>query len=122
MVDIGNDGGCQIVCCGHPPAIIAHGRELGSVDIIATLPLGLGATPEAVSLQLSAGDRLLLFTDGLVEARQPDGRFVDLATITAPLPLGRLETVLSRVLEALRQQVGPDLDDDLALVAVEYRP
>jgi sigma-B regulation protein RsbU (phosphoserine phosphatase) len=65
---------------------------------------------------------LLLFTDGLVEARKPDGRFVDLATITAPLSLGRLDNVLSRVLEALHQQVGPDLDDDLALVAVEYRP
>jgi GAF domain-containing protein/anti-sigma regulatory factor (Ser/Thr protein kinase) len=122
IVDIDNGGQCQIVCCGHPPAIIARGRELESVDTVVTLPLGLGATPTAVTVTLSPGDRLLLFTDGLVEARRPDGRFVELASITAPLAAGRLDTVLGRVLEALRQQVGPDLGDDLALVAVEYQP
>jgi GAF domain-containing protein/anti-sigma regulatory factor (Ser/Thr protein kinase) len=122
MVDIGNDGSCRIVCCGHPPAIIACGRELRSIESEPTLPLGLGATPRTVTLQLSPGNRLLLFTDGLVEARRPDGQFVELATITAPLSAGRLDTVLNRVLEALRQQVGPDLGDDLALLAVEYQP
>ncbi|MDX6222655.1 MAG: hypothetical protein QOD91_1709 [Frankiales bacterium] len=122
MVDIDNDGRCQIVCCGHPPAIIGRGCELESIDTVPTLPLGLGATPKAVTVSLAPGDRLLLFTDGLVEARRPDGQFVDLATITAPLAAGRLDTVLGRVLEALRQQVGPDLGDDLALVAAEYQP
>ena len=50
------------------------------------------------------------------------GRFVDLATMTAPLRTGPLETVLERVLAALRQQVGPDLGDDLALLVAEYQP
>ena len=122
MVDLRDDGRCEIVCCGHPPAILSSGGELSSVHSAATVPLGLGAQPQPTVLQLDVGDRLLLFTDGLVEARRPDGRFVDLATITAPLSAGRLDTVLHRVLEALRQQVGPDLEDDLALVAVEYHP
>ena len=122
MVDLGEDGSCRIVCCGHPPAIISRLGELTSVQCPATVPLGLGARPRAVSEQLAPGDRLLLFTDGLVEARRPDGRFVELAVSTAPLGTGSLDTVLDRVLDALRDQVGPELGDDLALVAAEYRP
>jgi GAF domain-containing protein/anti-sigma regulatory factor (Ser/Thr protein kinase) len=122
IVDIGDDGTARIVCCGHPPAIIARGGELHSVGCVAAVPLGLGARPVAAVEQLEAGDRVLLFTDGLVEARRPDGRFVDLAAITAPVADGSLDSVLGRVLDALRDQVGPDLGDDLALVVAEYRP
>ena len=122
IVDLRNDGRCQIVCCGHPPAILSRGGELTSIATLPTVPLGLGARPALTTEQLVPGDRLLLFTDGLVEARRPDGRFVDLATITAPLSSGALDTVLDRVLSALRLQVGPDLGDDLALLAAEYRP
>jgi serine phosphatase RsbU (regulator of sigma subunit) len=122
MVDLGRDGHCRVVCCGHPPAIISRSGRLTSLRCPTTVPLGLGARPVAVSEQLDPGDRLLLFTDGLVEARRPDGRFVELAVSMAPLATGTLDTVLDRVLDALRDQVGPELDDDLALVAAEYRP
>ncbi|BEP15106.1 hypothetical protein acdb102_34170 [Acidothermaceae bacterium B102] len=122
MVEVRDDGTCQIVCCGHPPAIISRAGDLHSVRCVPTVPLGLGARPDIVTEQLSPGDRLLAFTDGLVEARRPDGRFVDLTAITAPLADGELRSVLDRVLEALRAQVGPELGDDLALVVAEYRP
>ena len=122
MVDVRNDGTCQVVCCGHPPAIISRGGRLHSVRCLPAVPLGLGARPDVVTEELSPGDRLLMFTDGLVEARRPDGRFVDLTAITAPLAEGDLASVLDRVLGSLRAQVGSERSDDLALVVAEYRP
>jgi hypothetical protein len=42
--------------------------------------------------------------------------------VVEPLRTGRLETVLEEILGELRNTVGGDLDDDLALLAAEYRP
>ena len=87
----------------------------------ATLPLGLGATPQAVTGRLRVGDRLLLYTDGIVEARDAERHFVDLRSVVGPLAVGDLDEVLDRVLVSLRRSVGAALGDDLALVVAEYR-
>ena len=61
---------------GHPPPLLVgvHG-EMRSVPCSPALPVGLGAdeSPPLTSVALEPGDRLLLFTDGVVENRLPDG-------------------------------------------------
>jgi GAF domain-containing protein/anti-sigma regulatory factor (Ser/Thr protein kinase) len=121
MAEISPDGLCSVVTCGHPPAMLAEGgtiRPLGAAD---SLPLGLGADPSPVVAQLTPGARLLLYTDGLLEARDVSGQFVQLDSVVAPLAAeGPLDSVLGRILSGLRALIGGRLDDDLALVVAEY--
>jgi serine phosphatase RsbU (regulator of sigma subunit) len=72
--------------------------------------------------QLDKGDRLLLYTDGLIEARDAARQFVDLEQIAQPIVGGDLYVVLDEVLQRLHRSVGRDLGDDLALLVAEYRP
>jgi serine phosphatase RsbU (regulator of sigma subunit) len=81
----------------------------------------LGATPTLCNGKLAIGDRLLLFTDGLLEARGADGEFVDLAQLVAPVTEADFDEVLDGVLEGLLSAIGGALTDDLALLAAEFR-
>jgi serine phosphatase RsbU (regulator of sigma subunit)/anti-sigma regulatory factor (Ser/Thr protein kinase) len=121
LAEIADDGHFAIASCGHPPAVLASGGSLQELTAPPTLPLGLGADPELLTGRLEPGDRLLLYTDGVIEARDRDGHFVDLLQLVAPLCGGTLETVLDDVLTTLRTTVGRELGDDLALVVAEYR-
>jgi serine phosphatase RsbU (regulator of sigma subunit) len=121
IAEISPDGTCSIVTCGHPPAMLASGGEIRPVGAEDSLPLGLGADPHPVSVRLEPGARLLLYTDGILEAREPAGDFVQLGDVVGPLAGGGpLETVLAGILDALRARVGGNLGDDLALVVAEY--
>ncbi|MBK5306053.1 MAG: GAF domain-containing protein [Frankiaceae bacterium] len=121
MAEITPDGLCSIVTCGHPPAMLADGVVIRPVGAADSLPLGLGADPQPVTVQLQPGARLLLYTDGILEARDPAGAFVPLDDVIGPLgDGGPIAGVLSRILGELRVIVGGSLGDDLALVVAEY--
>jgi serine phosphatase RsbU (regulator of sigma subunit) len=121
IAEIAPDGRCQIVTCGHPPALLADGGVIRPVGAEDSLPLGLGADPSPVVVQLNPGARLLLYTDGILEARKPGGEFVQLTDVVRPLAEGgSIDGLLDRVLDALRTVVGGSLGDDLALLVAEY--
>lgn len=121
LAEISDDGRFTIANCGHPPALLASGGAVSEVSTPPSLPLGLGAVPEVVHGQMRPGDRLMLYTDGIIEARDAERRFVDLHEVTSALGGGALDTVLDLVLAALTDAVGSALGDDLALVVAEYR-
>jgi serine phosphatase RsbU (regulator of sigma subunit) len=121
FVEIAANGAYSIVSAGHPaPFVVARG-ELHEVDVAASPPLGLGAAPTATTGQLLPGDRILLYTDGLTEARTVEGGFVSVEQVVQPLVEMRLNDALPAILEALRNE-SRALDDDLALLAAEYDP
>jgi len=122
LAEIREDGTCHVVSCGHPPALLASADRLTAVGQADSTPLGLGAAPAQVTVTLAVGDRLLLYTDGILEARRPDRSFVELPSLLGPLSSGDLHSVLARVLAALRTAVGDDLGDDLAMLVAEYSP
>jgi serine phosphatase RsbU (regulator of sigma subunit)/anti-sigma regulatory factor (Ser/Thr protein kinase) len=119
VADIDDDGRCRLVNCGHPPALLAHGGTLTEVGSADSPPLGVGVEPVVHALELEADDRLLLYTDGLLEARAADGRFVDAAAALMPVLTAPADVVLARILELIRADVGGELTDDLAMVLVE---
>ncbi|MFF8262596.1 PP2C family protein-serine/threonine phosphatase [Streptomyces virginiae] len=63
--------------CGHPPPILIRaGRWITALDRPPTHPLGtdLGLPAEIHREQLEPGDRIVLYTDGIIEARDRSGR------------------------------------------------
>jgi hypothetical protein len=88
-------------------------------DLIPSTPFGLEPKPVPLRLRLANTDRLLFYTDGLVEARDPDGRFIELDTLLAGLAREPLASVLDRILMRLRSRAG-EITDDLALLLIEY--
>lgn len=121
VAEVHDDGRFSVASCGHPPALLCQGGTLRWVPLEPTLPLGLGADPVVVSGRLELGDRLLLYTDGVVEARDSRGEFVDLLDLAGTLAVGDLEDVLDDILGKLRAVAGAELGDDLALLVAEYR-
>ncbi|MEV7402812.1 SpoIIE family protein phosphatase [Streptomyces sp. NPDC091267] len=109
---------------GHPAALIQ--RADGSADFLPT-PGGMliGALPQAqftsAHAQLSAGDTLLLYTDGLTEARTGPSRELygddALRTFTAAQPPAGPQALIT-ALTALLTSFGDGLDDDTALLAL----
>ena len=72
--------------------------------------------------RLGPGDRLLLFTDGLIEARSPGGGFVDPAPFLPLVGRSDFATALDGLLTSLQEAAGHALDDDLALLLACYDP
>lgn len=123
LAEFHDDGDVVVVNCGHhaPLLLLSDGRGRTVDTGQPTLPLGLGSTPTAASERWDAGSRLLLFTDGLVEARSPEGEFFPLDGCTSVLRSDSLDLALNRLIEQLLDHTGQRLDDDMALVLAEQR-
>ena len=123
-------GEVRIVNCGHhPPAKLSVGD--GCLQIMTpegfSPPLGLHPHPARQDIVLKPGDRLLFYTDGLVETRDRVGRFFDLGDrVAAALALPDLagphlagpdlDGAVKRVVRLLLEHAGDGLSDDVLLV------
>jgi sigma-B regulation protein RsbU (phosphoserine phosphatase) len=121
LVDLTPSDTITLVSCGHPPPVLV--RPDGSarfLDTPAGLPLGLGSDPEDCRFQWGPGDRMLVYTDGLSEARDGAGEFLRLLDVAPMLATGGLDSALDALLERVRGHV-PDgaLGDDLAVLLLE---
>ncbi len=117
----------RIVHCGHPePLLVRAGRVHARPPEQPGAPLGLGdllgAAPVAETVPFGPGDRLVLYTDGFIEARDRRGRFYDLTAHTRAHAGRPLPAMVAALRRALLCHVGGDLDDDAALVALERLP
>ena len=65
------------VNAGHPrPLLWRDGHPADDLHCETSLPLGLGYVPaEVATVKLEPGDSVLFLTDGVIEARSPDGDF-----------------------------------------------
>jgi hypothetical protein len=123
-----SSGTLAYVNAGHPPAVlIRQSKVVASLDADPRTPLGM-PEPSRVSYQdLEPGDRLLLYTDGITEARDRDGAFfgldrlVDLVERCCASDLAPPET-LRRLARAVLDHQHGALTDDATLMIVEWSP
>jgi len=113
--------GAAVQSSGHPaPVIVLDGvpREL-DVGPVA-LPLGLGQDdPPSTPFTLPPGGRLLLFTDGLVEARDGAGAFYPLLAQLDALCERDPDRALDELLRRLQEHCGGACDDDIAMLLID---
>ncbi|MEV0733265.1 PP2C family protein-serine/threonine phosphatase [Polymorphospora sp. NPDC050346] len=114
-------GTLTIVNCGHPPPLLLRRGQVIPLEPPAPAPpLGFMPVVRPRVERLEPGDRLLLFTDGLGEARR-DGEFFPTADRAwRLLGHGTVGHGLASLETALVEWVHGRLDDDIALVLMEY--
>ncbi|WP_443058892.1 SpoIIE family protein phosphatase [Streptomyces sp. NBC_00388] len=113
---------CHLAKAGHvPPVLVRVGRPAFLIDLPAGAPLGVGGVPfRTTTVALGPGDRLVLYTDGLVETRDQDidSRLHALLRHLDAVPDASLEDTCDRLLNALRHPGG---HDDVALLIARAR-
>ena len=113
--------------CGHPAPLLLRGSK-----VVKNLwgdggqPLGLGAPGEEAEEALEPGDQVVFFTDGVTEARAPDGTFfgVDrLADLVSRASAGGnpVPETLRRLVHSILDHQAGDLQDDATAVLVEWQ-
>jgi hypothetical protein len=115
-------GTLTVLNCGHPgPLLLRQGRVIPLDPPRTAPPLGLGPTVEPRVEHLEPGDRLLLYTDGLAEARRAGEFFPTQQRAWALLGHGTVEHGLTSLESALVEWVPRgEFDDDIALLLLEY--
>jgi hypothetical protein len=114
-------GWLQLVVCGHhPPLRLSAGGELSPLAprSFAT-PLGLHPDLHLSTFSVRTGDRLLFFTDGLLEARDRSGRLFRLDQQVDALCQPDLQAAADELLNRLRDHTRHRLDDDVALLLAD---
>jgi sigma-B regulation protein RsbU (phosphoserine phosphatase) len=114
--------------CGHAPVLLVrNGRVVKQLDAVTDVPLGLGllSEPEIGVERLQPGDRLLMHTDGVSEARNAEGEFfgtdrlVEFTSRQAADGRPAAET-LRRLKHAILEYQEGSLQDDATTVMVEW--
>ncbi|MEU6328047.1 PP2C family protein-serine/threonine phosphatase [Streptomyces sp. NPDC047049] len=119
----------RIINCGHPPPLLLRAGQ-APVPLHGertALPIGLGGLPgapgyEVETFPFAPGDLLLLYTDGVTEARDHKGAFYPLAERAGAWGDGSPQQVLRRLRADLLAHTDGRLGDDAAAVAVRRLP
>ena len=121
-------GRLRWINAGHPEPLIVRGASLvRPPSCPPNRPLGLQETrPVCCETRLEPGDRLVLYTDGITEARSPQGEFfgeqrlADFISAAAAAGDPAPETVRRLMRHVLSHQAD-QLQDDASIVILEWR-
>jgi sigma-B regulation protein RsbU (phosphoserine phosphatase) len=119
LVQIAPSGELTVVNCGHQPPLLHHAGGLRSLTGTTAPPLGLEDEFTAFTARWMPGDRLLLYTDGLVESRNHHGDFLPEEQITTALLAADCDQALDKLMTAVRRHTGRHGHDDMALLLLE---
>jgi phosphoserine phosphatase RsbU/P len=114
-------GWIQLVNCGHPPPLrLSTDGELSQLaPATFTAPLGLHPDLHLSTFSVRDGDRLLFYTDGLLEVRDRAGRYFQVNQQVHALRWPDLQPAADELLDRLRAHTRRRLDDDVAMLLAE---
>ncbi|WP_051353822.1 GAF domain-containing SpoIIE family protein phosphatase [Atopobium fossor] len=111
---------------GHPPALLVR-TGTQTLDVLDVQSGVVGAFEEMSyrdgQVNIGQGDTLLLYTDGVTEARNPEGVFFgerNLQEATLREAMRGSEGMLNRLLETLDRYTARRLEDDVAMVELTF--
>jgi len=101
-----------IACGGHPSPLLLHAD--GTVEKIPSTGMLIGAiegaSPSTSTIELGTGDALILYTDGVIEARTPNGFFGEARLIKT------LESCVgydaAKIIDCITDELGDSKDDE----------
>lgn len=123
IVEFTADGSLAVLNCGHhPPACLADGQVHLLSGPRESLPLGFHDERATECFALAPAFRLLLYTDGLVEARDDDGEMLPLLdTCSQALSAPTVTEAADGLLDSLRGYRNGEVHDDVAFLLAEPR-
>ncbi|MFJ8631398.1 PP2C family protein-serine/threonine phosphatase [Streptomyces sp. NPDC093568] len=128
VAEVTDESQVQLINRGHPaPLVLREGRvcaldagvpmpPLGLEDLMPTLPVA----PESHAFE--PGDRLLLYTDGVVEARDDRGEFFPLPEVMEAVDAATPGQFLDELHQRLIGHTRDFLKDDVALIVIDRVP
>src|SRR5215472_13418040 len=121
FAELDTRGWLQVVSCGHPPPLrlAANGDLTALTPTTYATPLGLAPDIQSATFSVSPGDRLLFYTDGLLEARDRAGGYFALESSLDVLRDPDLQAAVDGLIDRLLAHTGHALDDDVALLLIE---
>jgi len=121
----GEEAQVRLWLAGHPPPLRLRAgivEEVGVPGPMVGVGEGTSWTPEPVTLH--QGEQLILYTDGVIEARQGgDGERFGIDRLRRRLTgCSGPEAAVSQVESALDEFVSGEIEDDAAVIAVQLAP
>lgn len=120
-------GVLSVVNAGHPHPMLIRGGAAHPLHFAPATPIGLGfVNAEAGEIRLEPGDAVLIFSDGVTEARSAGGDLFGLdrlGDLTARA-IGGGESIpetVRRLVTSLLNHRGVDLEDDATFVLLCWR-
>ena len=127
LAEFGEDGTVTLLNYGHPSPFILRGGGDGAFaepDDVAP-PLGLSdladVAPRPYTIKFAPADHMLLYTDGVIEARNSAGGFYPLAERAHLLATADPERALADLRADVLRHVGGRIADDAAMLLIRRR-
>jgi sigma-B regulation protein RsbU (phosphoserine phosphatase) len=124
---LSRDGDLQYINAGHPSPLLLRRGELAEPFTEGSTPVGLvpDADYTAACVKLQSDDTLVLFSDGVTEATDPDDELFGVPRLREALT-GCIDATLDRIQKAVFDSVekfsrGASQADDITLLLVRYR-
>ncbi len=117
------DGKVEICNAGHVPVLVAKQDSVAPIESTA-MPVGMFCNQRFTSqtIKLNSGDILFLYSDGLIEAENPDGEQYGEKRLATLLKNEREEDIprlLNRIAHDLKDFAGEKLADDCSFLALK---
>jgi hypothetical protein len=124
IMDVDDRGWAEVVNCGHPPPLRrdAEGRVTSlSPQRYAT---ALGRSPDLHSdtFTLTPQDRLVIYTDGLLESRDAAGTMLPLDRQLSDLDEADPAAAAGQLLDGTPRPRGRRNEDDAAVLVIDFNP
>lgn len=116
----------SVATAGHYPPVVLSGASPASLDMPANPPLGATADPQYADMrvQLSPGDGLVVFTDGIVEARSEREEFgmERLLSVLREHNSADAQSLADKIMDAALSFAGGALLDDATVGVLRLAP